>query len=175
MSAVRKISLPPAWSQRWTRLGSRQKNVILAGAAVLVAAWFVAYVWLPMQRGRSALTASLPELRAQLAELKRQSVELQHIRSAPPIITSSATTRNLDAQLLRAAFTGTASTVTPLDGQRYRLTIADTAYVTWLDELNRLQGQTAARVDEATLTLLAPPGRIQVDAVLSAGTTSGVR
>ena len=175
MSTVFRIPLPPAWSQRWTRLGSRQKTVIVAGAGILLAAWFVAYVWLPMQRGRGALTASLPELRAQLAKLKQQSIELQHIRSAPPIGTIGITTRVLDAQLLRATFSGTAVTVTPLDGQRYKLAIADTAYAGWLDELNRLQGQTTVRVDEAALTLKAQPGRIQVDAVLSAGTASGAR
>ncbi len=165
MNAVPNIALPAAWAQRWSILSRRQRSVIIAGTGILIVALLFAYVWLPLQHSRSDNAARLPELRAALAEMQRQAEELQRIRSVPP---AAASLRPLDAQALRGAFTGSQVVVTALDRQRFRLAVADTGYAAWIDELNRLQAQSAARVEEATLSGLPQPGRIKVEATFSA-------
>ena len=165
MNAAPNIALPAAWSQRWSVLSGRQRSVIAAGAAILIVALLFAYVWLPLQHSRSDNAARLPELRAALAGMQRQTEELQRIRAVPP---AAASLRPLDAQALRAAFTGSQVVVTALDRQRFGLAIADTGYAVWIDELNRLQAQSAARVEDATLSALTQPGRIKVEATFSA-------
>ncbi len=164
MNAAPNIALPAAWAQRWSILSGRQRTVILAGAGILIVALLFAYVWLPIQHSRSDNAARLPELRARLAEMQHQAEELQRIRAVPA---TAASLRPLDAQALRSAFSGSQVSVTALDRQRFRLAAADTGYVIWIDELNRLQTQSAARVEEATLSALAQPGRIKVEATFS--------
>jgi general secretion pathway protein M len=164
MNAVPNIALPAAWAQRWSILSGRQRSVIVAGAVILIVALLFAYVWLPIQRSRADNTARLPELRAALAEMQRQAEELQRIRAVPP---AAAALRPLDAQALRAAFNGSQVVVTALDRQRFGLAIADTGYAVWIDELNRLQAQSAARIEAAALSALAQPGRIKVEATFS--------
>jgi general secretion pathway protein M len=165
MNAAPNIALPAAWAQRWSILSGRQRSVILVGAGILIVALLFAYVWLPLQHSRSENTARLPELRARLAEMQLQAEELQRIRAVPP---AAASLRPLDAQALRSAFSGSQVSVTALDRQRFRVATADTGYAIWIDELNRLQAQSAARVEEATLSALAQPGRIRVEATFSA-------
>jgi general secretion pathway protein M len=165
MNAAPNIALPAAWAQRWSMLDRRQRSVIFAGSGILIVALLFAYVWLPLQNSRSDNAARLPELRARLAEMQRQSEELQRIRAVAP---AAASLRPLDAQALRSAFTGSQVSVTALDRQRFRLAAADTGYAVWIDDLNHLQTQSAARVEEATLSALAQPGRIRVEATLSA-------
>jgi general secretion pathway protein M len=165
MNAAPNIAVPAAWAQRWSILSGRQRTVILAGAGILIVALLFAYVWLPLQHSRSDNAARLPELRARLAEMQRQAEELQRIRAVPP---AAASLRPLDAQALRSAFSGSQVSVTVLDRQRFRFATADTGYAIWIDELNRLQAQSAARVEEATLSALAQPGRIRVEVTFNA-------
>jgi general secretion pathway protein M len=165
MNAMPNLSLPAAWAQRWSILSARQRNVIVAGAVILSVALLFAYVWLPIQQSRSDNAARLPELRARLTEMQRQAEELQRVRAVAP---AGASLRPLDAQALRAAFSGSQVVVTALDRQRFRLAVADTGYAIWIDELNRLHAQSAVRVEEAALSALAQPGRIRVEATFSA-------
>ena len=164
--SLKKV-FPAAWAQRWHGLERRQRQIIVGGAGVAIIALLFAYVWLPLERERAQLATHLPQLRARLADMQRQAEEIKLVRSAPPV---AITTRALDAQALRAAFSGSEVTVSALGNQRFKLLIAATAYSTWIDELKRLQSQSAVRVDEATLISLAEaaqPGMVKVDATFS--------
>ena len=176
MSATMTLSLkkvfPAAWAQRWHGLERRQRQIIVGGAGVAIIALLFAYVWLPLERERTQLATRLPQLHARLADMQRQVEEIKLVRSAPPV---AITTRALDAQALRAAFSGSEVTVNALGNQRFRLLIAATAYSTWIDELKRLQSQSVVRVDEAKLISLAEAaqsGMVKVDATFSSTTAA---
>ena len=167
--SVKKV-FPAAWAQRWHGLERRQRQIIVGGAGVAIIALFFAYVWLPLERERAQLGTRLPQLRARLADMQRQAEEIKLVRSAPPV---AITTRELDAQALRAAFSGSEVTVSALGNQRFKLAIAATAYSSWIDELRRLQNQSVLRVDEATLISpaeAAQSGIVKVDATFSSTT-----
>jgi type II secretory pathway component PulM len=153
------LRLPAAWRQRWDALGARERLTILVGGSVLCVGLLLAYAWLPLQRARTDLAMRLPELRARLATLQQQGDEVMRIRSLPPLTTGAA--RALDTQVLRAAFAG--AQVSALDGQHFRVIQDDAGYAAWIDALNRLQAQSAARVETATLTALPAPGHVKID------------
>lgn len=162
MNAVLDKQLAPLRVQ-WDGLQPRQRIVFAAGAAVLAVAVLIAFVWLPLERYRASLQKRVPELRASLAAMERDAEEVKRMRALPATL-SAPSPRALDAAQLRSAFAG--AQVTALDGNRFRLQIAETGYAQWIDELRKLG--TVALVDEATLTVPAGAGkgRINVDAIL---------
>jgi general secretion pathway protein M len=163
----------PAWTERWSALGQRERIIVGVGAGLLVAALLFAYAWLPIQRARNDLTARVPELRARLAVMKRDAGEIARLRSLPA--TSPGAAQQLDAQALRATFSGNQVIVTALDGRRFKLAIAETSYGTWIDELNRLGAASSAHVEEAAITALPQPGRVKIEAILSPSPSGAAR
>jgi type II secretory pathway component PulM len=166
MNAVLDKQLAPL-RLRWNGLQPRQRVVFATGAAVLAVALLIAFVWLPLERYRASLQKRVPELRASLAAMERDAEEVKRMRTLPATLNAPAP-RALDAAQLRSAFTG--AQVTALDGNRFRVQIAETSYAQWIDELRKLGAGlgTGAVVDEATLAIPASAGkgRVSVDAVI---------
>ncbi len=151
--------------RRWSTLGAREQRIVAGGAIALTAALLFAFGWLPIQRARADLALRLPELRAKVAAMQRQAAEVKQLRTLPPAAAAGA--RALDGGAVRSAFSGTQVVVTPLDGGRFKLAIADTPYAAWIDELARLAAQTGARPEEAAVTALpGNAGRVRIEAVL---------
>lgn len=98
--------------QRWTSLTSRERLTVLAGAAIVALALLYLIAIEPAWRTRSRLTADLPRLRADAAQvealrmeagrLRKEVVNLDSVEYVMAAIGKLLAERNLKAVALRA-------------------------------------------------------------------------
>ena len=98
-------------AQRWTSLSARERIAVLVGSAIVVLAVLYLTAVEPAWRTRTRLTAELPRLRADAAEvealrleaarLRKQAVNLDSVEYAKAALGKLLAERNLKAVALR--------------------------------------------------------------------------
>ena len=65
----------------WRSRPARERSALAAGLVVVGVMLVVALVWLPLERTRQRLASELPHLRASVASLEAQAVEVKKLRA----------------------------------------------------------------------------------------------
>lgn len=133
---------------RWQALGAGSQRVLRIGGAALLAAVLLANVWLPAARSRAALTTRIPELTAQLAEMRAQASELATLQKLPPAATPTRTPADTNA--LQALF-GSSAKVTPTP-RGFQVVIPTTSYPRWWDKTSEAISRHGLTLHEAAIT-----------------------
>ena len=146
----------------WFARPARERSAVTAGAVVIAAMLVVALVWLPLERARTRLAAQLPELRASVAELRREAAEAKRLQGMPPtvpvnptplapLIASDAWARTLPGVQLSVP-----------DDKHVHLVASDVGFTALLDWLVTAQAAHGLRVESARIEALSP-GRVRAD------------
>lgn len=143
------LTSSPAWT-RWQGLSGEGQRIIKWSTALLALALIWAYVWLPASRGRAVLTARIPVLQTQLAEMKREADDIKRIQAMPLVVTAENRRTLADTVGLQTAF-GPTATVTISDSRQFRVSIPSVAYTTWLDNLDMVLTRFRLRVVKLNL------------------------
>ena len=143
------LTSSPVW-MRWQGLSGEGQRIIKWSTALLALALIWAYVWLPASRGRAVLTARIPVLQTQLAEMKREVDDVKRINAMPLVVTSENRRTLADSVGLQTAF-GPAATVTINDSRQFRVSIPSIAYTSWLDSLDTVLTRFRVRVVKLNL------------------------
>ncbi len=81
---------------RWRALSASEQKTLTWGAAILLPALIYALLWQPAHTALGKLHKSLPPLRAQLAQMKIQSDEVQTLRQhAQPAVLDGASLKKI--------------------------------------------------------------------------------
>lgn len=157
------------WQTRWQQLAPRERRVISLGGSILLAALLYAYLWQPLNTERHKLRASLPQLRANTAEMASQAQEAARLRqntNAPlgnttlqAAIQKIATEMGVDSQNLQ---------ITLLNENRASLNIPKIAFDRWVELAARLQSENLVRIESCKIEALKEGGMVQVQAVMAA-------
>ena len=159
MKAILASPLAPL-TARWAALNDRQRGLAIWGGAAMLVALFIALVWLPLNRAQRSLNERLPTLRAQHDALERDAEEVRRLKALPAASTT-VTSRQLDANGLRAAFVG--ADVTAIGSGRYRIVMTDGRFARWLDSMRALNGQLVV----AELSARRDGEKLRIEAVLA--------
>ncbi len=152
MSATTLDGLKESLSAFWGERNAREKNVLLAAAAVIVLAVIYLLLIEPALSGRAQLERNLPQLRQQAAELQslaKQATVAGRDTTPPP---APVTKESIDTSLERR---GLKSQNTLVSGELVKVQLNSASFagiVGWLEEM-----KTSARlsVTEASIETLA--------------------
>jgi general secretion pathway protein M len=143
----------------------REKRLITAGGTVLVLALIYNLLWAPAWDGRAKITADLPELEVQLADVQLQAGEARRLKGAAAVrAPSGAALRDaLAASLAEAGIPEPQLTVLGKGVQVDAKNAPFGAWMAWLDEVRHADH---LRVVNAHAAGEVQPGHATVSATL---------
>lgn len=152
--------------QFWAERAPREKAVLLAGCAVILAAIVYLLAIEPAATGITRLERGLPQARAQAAKLDALLAEVKSLRSRAQVATLSpqetraAVERSLAAGGLKAA------RVVPLSDGDLQLTFANVSYASWAVWLASVERELGGRAMSVTANATGTPGNVDVELAL---------
>lgn len=153
----------------WAGVSPRERRLVLLAASVLLLAVVFLVLIEPAWRGRAALRAELPLLRAQLATVQSLAQEAGTLAgrgaSAPA---SAAQVRLALEKSAAAAGLGPALQKIELNGELIELRFRGVSHERWLNWLAGALPETRTRVIDLSLTREAAPGVVSARVVLEA-------
>lgn len=156
-----------ALKQFWSERAPRERSILLAGGALLLAVLVYLIAIEPAWTGIARLERSLPQQRANAAELEALLAEVKATRSRPAVATMSAADARgaLESSLARAGLK--AARIVPLSDGDVQLTFSDVPVSKWAPWLANAERELGARSTAVTVTGRdATPGNIDVDLAL---------
>jgi general secretion pathway protein M len=149
----------------WEARSPAERRVLGVLGFIVVAAFIVAFVWLPLERTRARLGAELPRLRASVASLEQQAETVRRLKAMPPRMVAATPITALSGNPANLPGAQVAS----LDERRIRITASDVGFSALLDWLTSVQASHGLRVESARLDALPVNGRVRAELVLSRG------
>jgi general secretion pathway protein M len=156
-----------ALKQFWAERAPRERAILLAGGVLL--ALVIVYLVLiePAWTGIARLEKSLPQQRANAAELEALLAEVKALKAKPAVATMSAADARsaLEGSLTRAGLKATR--IVPLSDGDIQLTFSDVPVGRWAPWLAGAERELGARSTAVTVTGRdATPGNVDVDLAL---------
>ena len=147
----------------WTSLSLRERAAVLAAAGLVFMALLILVAIEPAWRTRARLTAELPRLQAEAAEVRALALEAKRLKGRALTIESPEQTRAAVARLL--AEKRLESTLREAEGRLvYSVKRADAA--AWVGWLNEVSSALPLRVTSAQVTR-AGPGVVDAEVALA--------
>ncbi|AOZ04411.1 type II secretion system protein M [Cupriavidus malaysiensis] len=178
LAGLARPRLPAAWRERfdafWSARNPREQWILAGGAAVLLAVAGYSLLWEPAADASARLARSLPQQRADLAEMDTLAQEARSLNgSPPPALQGDALTQALQAGLAqqglkatRLATNGDGSVQVQLDKVPFG------ALAAWLQDVRQ---QQRLKVTDARLSYVGATALVNMTATLQGPTAGGQR
>jgi general secretion pathway protein M len=154
--------------QWWIGLSRRERAAVFAAGAIVLAAALYLLAIEPAARTRARLSAELPRLQAEAAELRALALEAKQLKTRVLAVESPEQTRAAVARLLAEKNIPDAA-LREADG-RVILTVKRADAASWLAWLNEVSSALPLRVSSARVAR-AGPGLVDAEVALApAGT-----
>lgn len=156
-----------ALKQFWAERAPRERSILLIGGTLLLLVIVYLVAIEPAWTGIARLQRSLPQQRANAAELEALLAEVKATKARPAIATmSGADARSaLETSLTRAGIKATR--IVPLSDGDIQLTFSDVPVSKWAPWLANAERELGARSTAVTVTgREAAPGNVDVDLAL---------
>lgn len=151
----------------WRQLAPRERRLISWGTTGLLAALTYAYLWQPLSAEHVKLRTSLPQMRADAANMAAQAEEATRLRKNAHAALSGPA---LQAAILKATneagMDEKSVKITLLDGHRVNLDIQGVAFDSWASLTSRLQSEKNIRLESCNIDAMPEAGMVRVQAVL---------
>ncbi len=148
-----------AWRTFWHARNSRERAVLTIGSMFLSLALLYGMAWLPISEGRKKLTVSLPQLRADAAQMHTDLQQIAGLQGNTGAASGDAR-RAVESGLQVAGLRDKVSAVDRVDNQRVRLTLNGVGFDGLLGFLETMQSQQRLRVESLQLQA-AESGRVK--------------
>jgi general secretion pathway protein M len=151
----------------WAERVPRERAMLLAGGAALLAVIVFLVLIEPAYTGIGRLQRSLPQQRAGAAELDALLAEVKAMRARPQVASVSAADVRaaVDASLARAGIK--AARIVPLSDGDLQLTYSDVPISAWAPWLAGIERELGARATSVTVTARdKTPGNVDVELAL---------
>lgn len=156
-----------ALKQFWIERAPRERAILGTGAAIVLIAILFLLLIEPAWSGIGRLERSLPQQRAQAAELDALLGEVKNLKSQPQVATVSASEVRgaLEASLKRAGMK--ASRIVPLSDGDIQLTFSDVPFGTWATWVAGIERELGARTASVVINGKdATPGNVDAELAL---------
>lgn len=156
---------------RWAALTASEQNMVKWGAAIVLPSLFYLLLWQPAHTNVAKLQASVPQMRAQLAQIQVQAVEVQNLRQgAHPAVSEGDALRHIVAGAGEAAgWAAPMFVIEQTDKQAVRVTAESIEFARWVKFLRELDSAHHIRADSLTVTPSPTSGMVKVSASLTNG------
>ncbi|GAB2916151.1 type II secretion system protein M [Paraburkholderia jirisanensis] len=143
----------------------REKALLVAGGALLMAVLVYTILWQPASDGAASIDASLPLLEGQLADMQMQADRARQLKGAAALSTPSgpALRDALSNSLVEAGIANPQLTVLGKSVQVDAKAVSFNTWMTWLDDVRRTRH---VRVVGTHVTAQEQPGRVSVSVTL---------
>lgn len=151
----------------WAERVPRERAILLAGGAALLAVIVFLLLIEPAYTGIARRERSLPQQRAGAAELEALLSEVKAMRARPQVASVSAgdVRAAVDSSLARAGIK--AARIVPLSDGDLQLTFTDVPYSAWAPWLAGIERELGARATSVTVTARdKTPGNVDVELAL---------
>lgn len=151
----------------WAERAPRERSILLAGAVLLAMAILYLVAIEPAWTGITRLERSLPQQRANAAELEALLAEVKTMKTRPAVATMSAADarKALEESLTRAGIK--AARIVPLSDGDVQLTFTDVPVGRWAPWLALAERELGARSTAVTIAgREATPGNVDVELAL---------
>lgn len=152
--------------QFWSERSPREKSVLLAGFAIVLAAIIYLMLVEPAASGIARLERGLPQARAQAAKLESLLTEVRNLRGRPQVATLSAQEARAAVEKSLAAAGLKAARVVPLSDGDLQLTFGNVSYASWTTWLAGAERELGAKATSVTANATGTPGNVDVELAL---------
>ena len=159
--------MPENIKQLWQQRTPAERRTLSIGGVLLAIALLYALLWYPLAQERQRLRTDLPQLRTAAAQMQLQAKEVMRLRNLPPKPSANNLRSALDTTSARSGL-GAPAEFMLLDTGRARITYAAASFDNWISLVKMLQAEHGIRLESATVTALAEPGMVKIQAVLAA-------
>jgi type II secretory pathway component PulM len=164
------MSVGSAIAEFWAERSGRERAILLGALALALVLALYLFLWEPGLAARKSLAVTLPRLRAQLEDMRRQRAEIAALRQKLGAAPRRGDLAELvRASLARAPFAKSGLHVDALPNGGALLRGEDVIFDAWLDWVANLQRELGVRLDACTISTANQPGRVQVQARFMAG------
>ena len=155
----------------WGTRSDRQKVILCAAGAVIVAAASYFIFLAPALAASKQLSASLPTLRAQVEDMRQQQKEIAILRKKVAATSQRSDLKTLlQSSTARASFANAIEKIESLSGSRALFLAGPVPFDDWLVWIEHLQREFGIRLDGCKITSTDQPGLVRVEATfVSAG------
>ena len=156
-----------ALKQFWAERAPRERMILGVGGTVLLIVLLYLMLIEPAWSGINRLERSLPQQRAQAAELDALLGEVKSMKSQPQVamVSPSEVKGAIEASLARAGLK--AARMVPLSDGDMQLTFANVPYGTWASWLAGIERELGARTTSLVVTGKdATPGNVDAELAL---------
>jgi general secretion pathway protein M len=156
-----------ALKQFWAERAPRERSILLIGGILLLAVMAYLTAIEPAWTGIARLEKSLPQQRANAAELEALLAEVKALKGRPAVATMSAADARsaLESSLTKAGIKATR--IVPLSDGDVQLTFSDVPVSKWAPWLASVERELGARSTAVTVTGRdAAPGNVDVELAL---------
>ena len=141
-----------AWRTFWQARNARERALLTIGSSFLMLVLLYGMAWLPISEGRKKLSTSLPQLRAEAAQMRTNLQEITALQGNGPRppgtgAASGDARQAVESGLQAAGLRDKVSAVDRVDKQRVRLTLNGVAFDGFLGFLESMQSQQRLRVE----------------------------
>ena len=161
---------PAVW---FNALGARERMALAIGASAALALAAYGWVWLPLSAETAKLRESVPQLRAQAAQLGTDAAEVKKLAALPPAGAQGVTAAGGDTlaggveQSVQGAGLKDKLRVVPIDGARVQLSGEGVGFNEWIGLLASLQQSRGARVESVRVEPVPGSSLVRAQAALS--------
>ncbi|HTT11876.1 MAG TPA: type II secretion system protein M [Burkholderiaceae bacterium] len=152
-----------AFLQLWAERSPREKSVLLAGCAIIIASIVYLVTIEPAVTGITRLERGLPQTRAQAAKLDALLAEVKSLRGRAQVATLSPQETRAAVEKTLAGAGLKAARVVPLSDGDLQLTFANVPYAAWAMWLASVERELGGRATSVTATTTGTPGNVDVE------------
>ncbi len=152
-------------SEYWAARSSRERAMLATVALVVAAAALYVLMLGPGLVARAKLSAALPGLRAQIADMRQQEKEIALLRKKSQTFSQSTDLKaQLQSAVARTSFVNAVQRVDSLSVDKVALSAAPVVFDDWAGWVGSLQREFGVRLDACKITALDQPGLVRIEA-----------
>lgn len=134
------------WNEFWQARNPRERMILTYGGVFLMLTLLYGLAWLPISEGRKKLSATLPQLRADVAKMHTHAQEITGLQASTGVA-SGEPRQAAENGLKGANLRDKVSAIDRVDAQRVRITLNGMPFDALLMFLGDMQSQQRLRVE----------------------------
>ena len=148
-----------AFNEFWQARNPRERVILSYGGVFLLLTLLYGLAWLPISEGRKKLSANLPQLRADVAQMRTHAQQISGLQASTGAA-SGEPRQAAESGLQSANLRDKVSAIDRVDAQRVRITVNGMPFDALLMFLGDMQSQQRLRVETLQIQS-ADAGRVK--------------
>lgn len=155
----------------WAGRTPQDRRALAIAAAVLVPSLTYAVLWHPAHEAIAGLQSQLPDMRMQVAIMKREAgeVELLQAQAKPAVLTSTAMKTAVENSAAEFQLRSSIESLDGIEPNGVRITFSSVPFAQWLSWMRHLQQEQHIRVNTLSVVALQTEGMVKINATLVNG------